>query len=198
MALGDNAKKTTASTTRKETPAKQNENSDEIYKLMLQTAADAVVTIDDTKNIIFWNDTAEKIWGYTAEETLGKNIKHFVPTEHQKGHDKYVNDNIKTGQNKIVGKGREVEVERKDGSRVPVLLTMSKATVGDKTYFTAFVKDISAEVESRQKAAETAEINFQTLEQAVDAVVTIDGHTKEITFVNPAAERLWQRKKEDM
>lgn len=75
---------------------------------------------------------------------------------------------------------------------------MSKATVGGKTYFTAFVKDISEQKRVEREAAQAAEINFQTLEQAVDAVVTIDGHTKEITFVNPAAERLWKRKKEDM
>jgi len=325
MALGDNAKKTAASAAgaiKKTATAKasaETELNDEIFKSMLQTAADAVVTIDDGKNVIFWNDAAEKIWGYSAKETIGKNIKHFVPSEHQKTHDGYVDANLKTGVDKIVGTGREVEVESKDGTRVPVLLTMSKAKVGDKTYFTAIVKDITEEKKSREqaenlksavdagwaqiefdvlgnilgananflttlgysldeivgkhhkilcdssyvksadykkfwsdlgdgvikngdyerftkagdsiwikasytpvkndkgevlkvikiatdiskakevekKAEEAAEINKQTLEQAVDAVVTIDGHTKEILFMNSSAEKLWKRKKED-
>lgn len=149
------------------------------------------------RNVIFWNDAAERIWGYSAEETIGKNIKHFVPREHQKPHDGYVDANIKTGVDKIVGTGREVEVERKDGSRVPVFLTMSKAQVDGKTYFTAIVKDITEQKKIEKQAAEAAEINQQTLEQAVDAVVTIDGHTKEILFMNPSAERLWKKKKED-
>ncbi len=202
MALGDNAKKTAASAAgaiKKTATAKasaETELNDEIFKSMLQTAADAVVTIDDSKNVIFWNDAAEKMWGYSAKETIGKNIKNFVPREHQKPHDGYVDANLKTGVDKIVGTGREVEVERKDGTRVPVFLTMSKAKVGDKTYFTAIVKDIT-EQKAVEAAAEAAEINKQTLEQAVDGVVTIDGHTKEILFMNASAEKLWNRKKED-
>lgn len=185
MALGDNAKKPAsgASGAKRTTAAKSTENSaltDDLFKSMLMTAADAVVTIDDNKNVIFWNDAAEKLWGYTSKETLGKNIKNFVPKENQKPHDGYVDANLKTGVNKIVGSGREVEVERKDGSRVPVMLTMSKAKVGDKTYFTAIVKDITEEKNAQERIR-------QTLEQALDAIITIDGETKEIEFVNKSA-----------
>lgn len=202
MALGDNAKKPAAGAAKKTTSATKTtaktELNDDLFKSMLQTAADAVVTIDDSKNVIFWNDAAERIWGYSADETIGKNIKHFVPKEHQKPHDGYVDANINTGVDKIVGTGREVEVERKDGTRVPVFLTMSKAQVDGKTYFTAIVKDITKQKEIEKQAAEAAEINQQTLEQAVDAVVTIDGHTKEIIFMNTSAERLWKKKREDV
>jgi len=132
-----------------------------IYKALLMEATDAVVTIDDTKEIIFWNKAAEKLWGYTAEETMGKNIKHFVPQEHKTKHDNYVDQNVQTGVNRIVGIGREEYVERKDGTRVPILLTMSKLKRGDKTYFMATIKNISEQKDNNR--------NMVALSEAIDA-----------------------------
>lgn len=207
------------------TSSSANSESNSLYKNLLHFAVDAVVTIDETKSIIFWNKAAEEIWGYTADEVLGKNIKHFVPTEHQANHDNYVDENIATGVNKIIGIGREVEVERKDGSRLPVLLTMTKYKEGDKTYFMATVKDISAEKKSREEAAQAAEElqaqeeelrqNMEELEatqeaieaekkmmegtlaQALDAVVTInDDHN--IIFINDAAVKMFGYSREEV
>ena len=197
--------------------SKPNDGSD-LYSKLLMEAADAVVTIDETKSIILWNKAAERIWGYLAEETIGKNINNFVPTEHKQNHDRYVDSNLTTGVDKIVGRGREVEVERKDGSRIPVTLTMSKVQDGDKTFYMAFVKDISAEYEIRRQAEHQKEelqaqeeelrqsmeeiqtaqeavakekaVMQATLEQAIDAIVTINSD-KNITFYNNAAEQMF-------
>ncbi|UKN01600.1 PAS domain S-box protein [Paracrocinitomix mangrovi] len=202
-----------------------NADSGNLYKNLLQYAADAVVTIDETRSVIFWNQAAEKIWGYTASETIGKNIKNFVPTEHQANHDNYVDDNIRTGVDKIVGTGREVEVERKDGSRVPVMLTMTKFAEGDKTYFMATVKDISDQKKMREEAAQAAEelqaqeeelrqnmeeleatqeaieaekkIMESTLAQALDSIITID-NDHNIIFFNDAAVRMFGYNKEEV
>lgn len=133
--------------------AQKSDSSAGIYQLLLEKAADAVVVIDETKSVVFWNAAAEKIWGYSKEETIGKNIKNFVPDEHKAPHDGFVDSNLNTGQNKIVGTGREVEVQRKDGTRVPVMLTMSKVEEGDKIYFMAVVKDISEEKKAQLQAA---------------------------------------------
>ncbi|MDB2363497.1 PAS domain S-box protein [Flavobacteriales bacterium] len=123
-----------------------------VYQLLLEKAADAVVVIDDSKSVVFWNAAAENIWGYSKEETIGKNIKNFVPDEHKAPHDGFVDANLNTGVNKIVGTGREVEVQRKDGSRVPVLLTMSKVENDGKKFFMAVVKDITEEKAARIQA----------------------------------------------
>lgn len=216
MALGKNIKK--------ENESHDSENSN-LFKNLLVEAADAVVTIDETKNVIFWNKAAEKLWGYSEEETIGKNIKNFVPDEHKANHDKYVESNIKTGQDKIVGTGREVEVQRKDGSRVPILLTMTKYQEGDKTFYMAICKDITdqkrileeaqqateeiaaqeeelrqnmEELQATQEAIEQEkQIMQDTLEQALDAIITID-ENKLVRFYNAAAERIFGFTKEEV
>jgi methyl-accepting chemotaxis protein len=150
---------------------------------VLTQAIDAVVSIDENNNVTFFNPAAEALWGYSREEVMGRNVKMLVPTEFQANHDNYVNANRETGQDKIVGTSRDVEVERKDGRRIWANLSLSRAVIDDKITYTAFVKDITEQRRSQ-------EIVQQTLEQAIDAVVTIDQNNN-VTFYNSAAEKLW-------
>lgn len=149
----------------------------------LEQAIDAVVSIDEKNIVTFYNDAAEKLWGYKRSEVIGKNVAMLVPKAIQGNHDELVNHNRRTGQDKIVGTSRDIEVECKDGSKAWCNLSLSKVKMGSKINYTAFVKDISEERRNR-------EIINQTLEQAIDAVVTIDEHNN-VTFFNNAAEKLW-------
>jgi PAS domain S-box-containing protein len=149
----------------------------------LEQAIDAVVTIDENNNVTFFNDAAEKFWGYERHEVIGKNVSMLVPHELQSRHDGFVNANRETGNDKIVGTSLELHIERKDGSRVWGSLSLSKIRIGSGIHYAAFVKDVTSERESR-------EIVHQTLEQAIDGVVTIDEHNN-VTFFNAAAEKLW-------
>ena len=150
---------------------------------ILEQAIDAVVNIDKDNNITFFNPAAEKLWGYSRDEVLGRNVKMLVPVEHQANHDNYVDSNRTSGVNKIVGTSREIEVPRKDGTTVWCELSLSKIGQGSEASYCAFVKDITKERQAR-------EVTRQTLEQAVDAVVTID-ENNHVTFFNAAAEQLW-------
>lgn len=165
-------------------------NARETMQQTLEQAIDAVVTIDENNNITFFNKAAENLWGYERDEVLGQNVKMLVPKAIQSNHDGYVNRNRETGENKIVGTSREIEVPRKDGSTVWCNLALSKVEVDGKIVYTAFVKDITKERDAR-------ETNNQTLEQAVDAVVTIDEHNN-VTFFNTAAEKLWGYSREQV
>ncbi|CZF86224.1 PAS domain S-box protein [Grimontia marina] len=150
---------------------------------VLRQAIDAVVSIDADNNVTFFNPAAEELWGYSADEVLGNNVRMLVPDEFQANHDNYVNNNRRTGKDKIVGNARELEMQCKDGSRIWVNFSLSKVDIGGSICYTAFVRDISA-----QRTAQES-IN-QTLSQALDAVVTIDDNNV-VTFFNPAAEELW-------
>lgn len=150
---------------------------------ILEQAIDAVVSIDENNNIMFYNAAAERLWGYRKSEVMGKNVRMLVPREIQSNHDNLVNANRRTGQNKIVGTSRDVQVPRKDGSQVWCNLALSKIMVDNKITYTAFVRDIT-------KQKEAIDQIDQTLEQCIDAVVTID-ENNEVIFFNKAAERLW-------
>ncbi|MDH5597496.1 MAG: PAS domain S-box protein [Cyclobacteriaceae bacterium] len=156
----------------------------------LDQAVDSVVTINSNKEITFYNKAAERMFGYTAEEVMGKNVRMIVPAIHQKNHDNYVDANLKTGVNKVIGTGRDLEMVRKDGSQFWGFLSLSKVEFEGETQYTAFIKDISAQKaqEAETKAAIT-KMN-ETLEQAIDAVITINSN-KEVLFFNKVAEKMF-------
>ena len=157
---------------------------------VLEQAIDAVVSIDENNCVTFYNKAAEDLWGYSPEEVIGQNVKMLVPAAIRSNHDSYVNNNRITGQDKIVGTSREVEVHRKDGSVIWGNLSLSRVITGERITYTAFVKDITQE----KMARDTID---QTLEQALDAVVSIDENNT-VTFFNGAAETLWGYNREDV
>ena len=157
---------------------------------ILEQAIDAVVSIDENNNVTLFNRAAENLWGYSKSEVIGRNVKMLVPRDIQSQHDNLVNANRQTGQNKIVGTSRDVQVPRKDGRLVWCNLALSKVKVNGKIHYTAFIKDITEQKEA-------AEIIDQTLEQCIDAVVTIN-ENNEVVFFNQAAEKLWAIKRENV
>lgn len=164
--------------------------SGRMLKKTLDQTLDAVVIINTRNRITYFNEAAENLWGYTRQEVIGKNVKMLVPSQFQAGHDELVEANRRTGQDKIVGTNRELELTRRDGSTVWVSLALSKTRMGLSYGYAAFVRDISSERDARER------IN-QTLEQAVDAVVSID-ELNNVTFFNPAAERLWGYRRDEV
>ena len=155
----------------------------ETTRQILDQALDAVVSINDQNIITYFNRSAEQLWGYEADEVVGQNAKMLAPRELRANHDTFVNANRTTGQDKIVGTSRDVEIERKDGERIWANLSLSKVRAGEKIFYTAFVKDITEQRRSRETIT-------QTLSQALDPVVTINARN-EVTFFNAAAERFW-------
>lgn len=155
----------------------------ETTRQILDQALDAVVSINQDNIVTYFNRSAEQLWGYRADEVVGQNVKMLVPREFRANHDQFVNANRNTGQDKIVGTSRDVEIERKDGERIWANLSLSKVRAGEKIFYTAFVKDITEQRRSRETIT-------QTLSQAIDPVVTINARN-EVTFFNAAAERFW-------
>jgi PAS domain S-box-containing protein len=114
----------------------------------LESAIDAVIIIDTENKVVFFNRSAERLWGYAAEEVIGKNVKMLVPVEHQPVHDRYVDSNRTSGQDKIVGSSRDLQLFRKDGSACSVSLALSKMKVGKSYAYAAFVRNITEEYEA--------------------------------------------------
>jgi methyl-accepting chemotaxis protein len=120
------------------------ERTSELNVRALSEAVDAVIQIDSNKLIRFYNKAAEHMFGYAKEEVMGQNVKMIVPVEHRGVHDQYVDNNIRTGINKVVGSGRDLEATKKDGSKFWINLSLSKVQVGNDVQYTAFIKDITA------------------------------------------------------
>ncbi|MDH5599597.1 MAG: PAS domain S-box protein, partial [Cyclobacteriaceae bacterium] len=146
------------------------EKDEAVQKLnqILEQAVNAVIAIDKNKAITFYNKAAVKLFGWSKDDVMGKNVKIIVPEEYKERHDDYVDENINTGINRVVGIGRDVEMVKKDGSRFWGHLSLSKVIVGKEVSYTAFINDISVRKqheEEKTKYIETIEKQNQELEQ---------------------------------
>ncbi|MGY6562579.1 MAG: PAS domain S-box protein [Luteibaculaceae bacterium] len=166
-------------------------------KATLDGCVDAVITIDVYNTVQYWNPSAEKLTGYTAEEMLGKDMTIITPPADREGHMRGMERYMQTGEKRVLGKGREINVRHKDGTIIPVLLTLSEARVGDERLFTAFIKDYTEIKKEREKAENERLKNKAILDGCVDAVVTITPENI-IEYFNPAAEKMTGYKVEDM
>ncbi len=110
---------------------------------ILDTVVDGIITINHKGIIKSFNPAAERIFGFTAEETLNKNIKILMPEPFHSKHDGYLHNYLTTGDAQIIGIGREVIGKRKDGSTFPMELAVSEFTLSNNKMFTGIVRDIT-------------------------------------------------------
>lgn len=149
--------------------------SRETIKQTLSQALDAVVSIDADNRVSLFNAAAEALWGYSADEVIGQNVKMLVPANIKDQHDTLVNRNRETGENKIVGTSREVPIFRKDGTQKWGNLSLSRIEVAGRIMYTAFVKDVTAQVEQRNAMGEIMSKITKSSQEIGEISKVIDG-----------------------
>ena len=127
-----------------------------LLKAIIETAIDGIITIDQRGTIESLNPAALKLFGYTMDEVLNKNISMLMPEPDQSQHDQYLDHYNKTGERHIMGIGREVKGLRKDGSTFPFRLAVSEVQYEDRKIYTGFIHDLSKEKEAEQRLYEYA------------------------------------------
>ena len=120
-------------------------------RAILETAVDGIVTLNERGIIESVNAAVEKLFGYTENEVIGENISILMPSPYREEHDTYLANYLKTGEKKIIGIGREVVAQRKDGTTFPIRLSVSEFFLSGKKMFTGIVHDISEEKALQQQ-----------------------------------------------
>jgi len=110
---------------------------------ILDTVPDAIVTIDEFGSIESFSPAATRLFGYEASEVVGKNVKMLMPQPYRDQHDTYLANYRNTGIKKIIGIGRIVVGQRRDGSTFPMELSVGEVSGGHRRLFTGFVRDIT-------------------------------------------------------
>jgi methyl-accepting chemotaxis protein len=123
----------------------------EMMSRTLEHTMDAVISIDESDNVTFFNKAAETMWGYNRDEVLGRNVKMLVREAIQSQQGSVVDGNRRAGENRAAGSYRELTIERKDHSRIWGQAAISRIEFDGVITHTAFIKDVTEEVEKREK-----------------------------------------------
>jgi PAS domain S-box-containing protein len=164
---------------------------------IIDTAAEGIVTISDKGLIQSFNPAAVKMFGYSPDEVLGYRVNMLMPLPEREEHDQYIANFLSTGQMKIDGIGRDVFGQRKDGTRFPMHLTISKVRVGDQRFFAGVIRDIT-EQKRAEEALRLSEHQYRLLfESNPHPMWLFDRSTLSFLAVNDAAIRHYGYSREE-
>ena len=164
---------------------------------LLDSAIDGILTIDEVGTIESINPATSRLFGYTAEELLGRNVRMLMPAPWREEHDDYLRRFRETGVRRIIGIGREVECRRKDGTLFPADLAVSEIRLGDRRIFMGTLRDIT----NRREAEEALrrERDFaQNLVETTHAIVLVLDVEGRILIMNRALEEATGKSREEM
>ncbi len=118
---------------------------------IIGTAVDGIIIIDARGTIQMVNEATIRLFGYAEEEMLNQNIKMLMPQPHRGQHDGYLANYRQTGEERIIGTGREVQGQRKNGELFPFRLGVSRVDVAEGMLFTGVIHDLTEQKKAEQK-----------------------------------------------
>ena len=124
------------------------------FRSILDTVPDAMIVIDGHGIMQFFSSAAERQFGYSEQEAIGRNISLLMPEPDRTRHDGYMARYMKTGERRIIGIGRVVTGMRKDGTTFPMYLTIGEMQTEGQPYFTGFVRDLTEQQQTQARLQE--------------------------------------------
>ena len=118
---------------------------------IVETAIDAIISIDGKGEVYSWNQGAEQMFGYPASTIIGENVISLMPEKYRNAYKRGLKRFLSSDKSKNLGKSIEIVGLRRDGTEFPVELSVSKWNVGDESYFTSIIRDITERKNAEQK-----------------------------------------------
>ena len=123
-------------------------------KSILDTIPDAMIVIDERGVVQSFSAAAERLFGYSAADVVGKNVKMLMPSPYRESHDGYLDRYLRTGERKIIGVGRIVVGEREDHSTFPLEISVGEVRTRNQRFFTGFIRDLTERQQSEARLQE--------------------------------------------
>ena len=133
------------------------QGSPQELRALLDAAVDAVVVIDGSGRIESFNRAAERLFGFSATEVVGRNVSMLMPEPDRSAHDGYIQRYLTTGEARIIGIGREVKGQRRDGTVFPALLSVGRVDGAVPPRFVGFIHDLSERVAAEHEVTQARE-----------------------------------------
>jgi two-component system, LuxR family, sensor kinase FixL len=121
---------------------------------ILDTVPEAMIVIDERGMMQSFSSAAERLFGYRGAEALGQNVKILMPSPYRENHDGFLDRYKTTGERRIIGIGRVVVGQRKDGSTFPMELAVGEMQSGDRRFFTGFIRDLTERQQTEARLQE--------------------------------------------
>lgn len=130
--------------------------SDQLWRSVVESAVDGIVVIDARGRIESFNPAAQRLFGYAEADVIGENVSILMPAPYRQEHDGYLSRYLREGQARIIGIGREVQGQRRDGTVFPLHLSVGDIPGEGERKFTGILHDLSGRVRMEQLAREQA------------------------------------------
>ncbi|MBI5930469.1 MAG: PAS domain S-box protein [Chloroflexi bacterium] len=157
--------------------------SEAMLRALVEVAADAIISIDADGQILAFNAAASRIFGYTAQEIIGQNVKILMPEPNSSNHDDYLRRRKSTGETKVIGVLREEYGQRRDGSVFPIHLAINEVNVDGKLIFTGMVRDVT---ESKRIERERDRL----FEQTQTALAETQAYAQRLDLLNEMSQQV--------
>src|SRR5580704_2117062 len=162
--------------------------SEEQYRTVVETATDAVVSIDEDSKILLANPATARIFGYEPVELIGKPLTVLMPEFIRKLHEAGFRRYLATGQRHLNWQGTDVTGLRKNGQEFPVEVSFGEMTSNGRKVFTGFIRDISEKKRAEDESRKQKEV-FQKIFENIPVLIAFRWKDRELQLVNPEWER---------
>lgn len=128
--------------------------SDPLLRSIVDTVRDAMIVIDEAGSILFFSATAERMFGYSADEVMGRNVSILMPSPDREAHNGYIQRYLETSEPHVIGIGRMTIGRRRGGGTFPMQLSIGEAWTAEGRFFTGFVQDLTERRETEVRLEE--------------------------------------------
>ncbi len=168
------------------------------FRRLLESAPDAIVIVNQTHEITILNSQAERMFGYTREELLGKSVDQLVPDRFRAGHARHRARFMNDKGMRPMATGQDLYGLRKDGTEFAVDISLSPLETETGTLVTAVIRDVTQRKEAAERLRDSEE-RFRQVAENIEEVLWMTDPTKtQMLYVSPAYERIWGRTRESL
>jgi PAS domain S-box-containing protein len=157
---------------------------------IIDTAMDAIVTVDGNQRIVRWNAAAARMFGCDAAAAIGQPLDRFIPPRYRANHSAYLHAFGETGATpRAMGHQRLLAAQRADGTEFPIEASISRIAVGGRLLFTAIVRDVT-DIKRTSATLHETEQKLATLVDVLPIGISVLDRQGKIIYANPALERI--------
>jgi two-component system sporulation sensor kinase A len=174
--------------TKRHKSEKELRDSERRFRSVIQSAKDAIILTDENLNIISWNKGAESIFNYMELEMLGQKVDRIIPNRFKEPHRKGVKNYRSTGNSKVIGRTLELYGLKKDGTEIPIELSISTWKTSHRQYYCAIIRDITQRKQAEEDIRKSEERYRQLVEHSPDTVIIL--RKEELLYINDTGVEL--------